>query len=145
MCSSDLMIRRPPRSTLFPYTTLFRSLDSDRDGCSDGTELQTPEGTQQTGGLRDPKRFWDFFDTPNTENLRDRIIDIGDIGRVVSRFGATGDAQIDPLSAPPASGYHTAFDRTPLGPNLWNAGPPNGGVNIQDIGLIVAQFGHTCA
>ena len=23
-----LMIRRPPRSTLFPYTTLFRSMDS---------------------------------------------------------------------------------------------------------------------
>src|SRR5438094_7057368 len=26
------MIRRPPRSTLFPYTTLFRSFDEDRDG-----------------------------------------------------------------------------------------------------------------
>src|SRR2546425_3349193 len=25
------MIRRPPRSTLFPYTTLFRSPDSDTD------------------------------------------------------------------------------------------------------------------
>src|SRR2546430_8339805 len=25
------MIRRPPRSTLFPYTTLFRSQGSDRD------------------------------------------------------------------------------------------------------------------
>src|SRR5256885_10420709 len=24
------MIRRPPRSTLFPYTTLFRSLDADQ-------------------------------------------------------------------------------------------------------------------
>src|SRR5260370_30599881 len=24
-----LMIRRPPRSTLFPYTTLFRSVDED--------------------------------------------------------------------------------------------------------------------
>src|SRR2546427_11869603 len=24
------MIRRPPRSTLFPYTTLFRSADADR-------------------------------------------------------------------------------------------------------------------
>src|SRR5438552_4849746 len=24
------MIQRPPRSTLFPYTTLFRSLDDDR-------------------------------------------------------------------------------------------------------------------
>src|SRR3712207_9218236 len=27
-----LMIRRPPRSTLFPYTTLFRSLLPDGDG-----------------------------------------------------------------------------------------------------------------
>src|SRR3712207_8816397 len=26
MCLFFLMIRRPPRSTLFPYTTLFRSL-----------------------------------------------------------------------------------------------------------------------
>src|SRR5260370_8988255 len=26
------MIRRPPRSTLFPYTTLFRSIDADREG-----------------------------------------------------------------------------------------------------------------
>src|SRR5690348_17433911 len=26
------MIRRPPRSTLFPYTTLFRSQDGARDG-----------------------------------------------------------------------------------------------------------------
>src|SRR3712207_7636787 len=26
------MIRRPPRSTLFPYTTLFRSLDAGREG-----------------------------------------------------------------------------------------------------------------
>src|SRR3712207_7149580 len=30
------MIRRPPRSTLFPYTTLFRSLDTaDRVGAGD--------------------------------------------------------------------------------------------------------------
>src|SRR2546430_11885418 len=26
------MIRRPPRSTLFPYTTLFRSVDAREDG-----------------------------------------------------------------------------------------------------------------
>src|SRR2546425_6613626 len=30
------MIRRPPRSTLFPYTTLFRSLDRD---CRGGTRV----------------------------------------------------------------------------------------------------------
>src|SRR5436305_12711668 len=29
-----LMIRRPPRSTLFPYTTLFRSADVEADLCS---------------------------------------------------------------------------------------------------------------
>src|SRR2546427_10924730 len=28
LCFFFLMIRRPPRSTLFPYTTLFRSLSS---------------------------------------------------------------------------------------------------------------------
>src|SRR2546422_2709296 len=29
------MIRRPPRSTLFPYTTLFRSLERDRQERAD--------------------------------------------------------------------------------------------------------------
>src|SRR3989454_4598191 len=32
-----LMIRRPPRSTLFPYTTLFRSLE---DGKGSGGKLE---------------------------------------------------------------------------------------------------------
>src|SRR2546427_6337060 len=31
-----LMIRRPPRSTLFPYTTLFRSRGSRRDPAAHG-------------------------------------------------------------------------------------------------------------
>src|SRR3712207_8022101 len=38
------MIRRPPRSTLFPYTTLFRSLVGEllerRAGIGDGDELR---------------------------------------------------------------------------------------------------------
>src|SRR3712207_8859756 len=37
------MIRRPPRSTLFPYTTLFRSAPPRRLG---------PEGTPRPDGLR---------------------------------------------------------------------------------------------
>src|SRR3712207_7988945 len=39
------MIRRPPRSTLFPYTTLFRSL---RCGCrrSWGPSWRNPSGAQ---------------------------------------------------------------------------------------------------
>src|SRR3712207_8901594 len=31
------MIRRPPRSTLFPYTTLFRSIQFDQSGISTAT------------------------------------------------------------------------------------------------------------
>src|SRR2546425_7390310 len=34
-----LMIRRPPRSTLFPYTTLFRSLKVRRDRIEPGGEM----------------------------------------------------------------------------------------------------------
>src|SRR3712207_7256730 len=33
-----LMIRRPPRSTLFPYTTLFRSGVGAGPGCGDGAD-----------------------------------------------------------------------------------------------------------
>src|SRR3712207_9370648 len=36
-----LMIRRPPRSTLFPYTTLFRS-DGDRGGSADQGDAAEP-------------------------------------------------------------------------------------------------------
>src|SRR3712207_7878229 len=35
------MIRRPPRSTLFPYTTLFRSV---RRGAGGGREARSPGG-----------------------------------------------------------------------------------------------------
>src|SRR5690349_24956527 len=42
-----LMIRRPPRSTLFPYTTLFRSNGFDIYSCrTDGTDLRL----EVTGG-----------------------------------------------------------------------------------------------
>src|SRR5258707_12285423 len=37
-----LMIRRPPRSTLFPYTTLFRS-----DSCAQTRSCRTLPGTEE--------------------------------------------------------------------------------------------------
>src|SRR2546422_3127751 len=39
------MIRRPPRSTLFPYTTLFRSEDVLRDSGLDWTIVRPPRLT----------------------------------------------------------------------------------------------------
>src|SRR2546427_9574256 len=58
------MIRRPPRSTLFPYTTLFRSKD-------DGIGFQ--EGTVRGGnGLK---------------NLRRRAADLGGTLEITSETG----------------------------------------------------------
>src|SRR2546430_13124587 len=42
------MIRRPPRSTLFPYTTLFRSLT---DGCSSGVQTTGQEICASTASV----------------------------------------------------------------------------------------------
>src|SRR3712207_7195435 len=38
------MIRRPPRSTLFPYTTLFRSLDPFTRGGSEERQVRLGQG-----------------------------------------------------------------------------------------------------
>src|SRR5256885_2768897 len=58
------MIRRPPRSTLFPYTTLFRSLRPLKPGLGGGTiglelplfrgELGTGRSEEHTSELQSP-------------------------------------------------------------------------------------------
>src|SRR3712207_7630363 len=45
-----LMIRRPPRSTLFPYTTLFRS------ALADVRQVEPAQGRGRVGHLRTPSR-----------------------------------------------------------------------------------------
>src|SRR2546422_6734300 len=50
------MIRRPPRSTLFPYTTLFRSLGK-KGVVFDVDLLLTPQGVA-TGGRDTEAEFW---------------------------------------------------------------------------------------
>src|SRR4051794_41745360 len=56
------MIRRPPRSTLFPYTTLFRSAElhtlSDRVaaglGLDEGAVVETERSEEHTSELQSP-------------------------------------------------------------------------------------------
>jgi hypothetical protein len=84
--------------------------------------------------------------------VRDRSITISDIVRIVGRFGSsqipppTGDEAIAQALAPPPPppAYHTGFDRSYAGPPNWRTGAPNGAVSVQDITLVVAQFGHNC-
>src|SRR3712207_8285276 len=55
-CIFFLMIRRPPRSTLFPYTTLFRSRGEDAPLRE---LLQAAGAADRAGELRRPQRVAD--------------------------------------------------------------------------------------
>src|SRR5207249_7793783 len=44
------MLPRPPRSTLFPYTTLFRSLSRDDAGAGAGVRRCQLDGGRRAGG-----------------------------------------------------------------------------------------------
>src|SRR2546425_11731841 len=50
------MIRRPPRSTLFPYTTLFRSLAGRREPGIGGERRERPDSPQRPRPLPEPAR-----------------------------------------------------------------------------------------
>jgi hypothetical protein len=117
--------------------------DGDNDGCS---EKQEAGNDQAAGGLRDGANFWDFFDVPTGPLLvRDRNVAATDIFAVIGRFNASGNQSIDPLSTPPLSGYHTAFDRgAPIG-DPWDLQPANGSISATDIFAVIGQFNHSCA
>src|SRR2546430_15476731 len=59
------MIRRPPRSTLFPYTTLFRSHEVGDEGIAGsvvdlrgGADLFDPAGVHDDDAVGDHERFF---------------------------------------------------------------------------------------
>src|SRR2546422_5779676 len=64
------MIRRPPRSTLFPYTTLFRSLPSDVLDVFAGIALCRPAGLTRADAARPrlhrPGKLVDLGDRKST-------------------------------------------------------------------------------
>lgn len=119
--------------------------DTDLDGCTDTQELRD---MQAPGGVRDPYNRWDFDDQfTGAPPAKDRIISVGDIGSVVSRFGSSGSPKGDPNAMPPpAPAYHSSADRNGAlpGSNAWNVRGPDGIVSIGDVGSVVAQFGHSC-
>src|SRR5256886_4202747 len=73
-----LMIRRPPRSTLFPYTTLFRSLDDNAYGLSRRRVTVSTSGViPGMDRLRDecPVALAISLHAPN-DALRDRLVPV---------------------------------------------------------------------
>src|SRR3712207_8640821 len=70
------MIRRPPRSTLFPYTTLFRSAERF------GEERRVPdlEG-EPDGGATLTRDIRQYF----ADELTDRLVDLLRFGEILDR------------------------------------------------------------
>src|SRR5260221_7152989 len=52
------MIRRPPRSTLFPYTTLFRSMQFSRSSTTGSIWVQTLTSLQSPLPGADPREIY---------------------------------------------------------------------------------------
>src|SRR2546421_3653062 len=64
-----LMIRRPPRSTLFPYTTLFRSRDPEKRATYD---RYGAAGLRRGGGAGGSDFGFAHFDLSEALNVLDR-------------------------------------------------------------------------
>src|SRR2546430_15595199 len=91
-----LMIRRPPRSTLFPYTTLFRSRA--------GYGAEDPRGRSEAGGCCD-RRGIDRAaagHTPGHGDAADRVV-VG-VGHLDAVRRGEGGANRVGLSVPPVAG-----------------------------------------
>src|SRR2546429_1533204 len=68
------MIRRPPRSTLFPYTTLFRSVLVERDFHQDtGLVLRLDGEAMQRLGKQLAVEFAHFRSEEHTSELQSRL------------------------------------------------------------------------
>jgi hypothetical protein len=114
-------------------------IDSDGDGCSDTRESQASAGSQMSGGLRNPKLAFDYFNPSHDGKNR-----VDDVLLVVQAY-FHDDNDGSPGLPPYAAGYHPDRDRTLVGPELWNTGPPNGQERVDDILNMVHQYFHDCA
>jgi hypothetical protein len=118
------------------YNTCYNAegSDSDGDGCPDGQEQQAGAGSESSGGQRNAKNPWDYFNpTLDGTNRSD------DISLEVTHYGHDASPPGDPL-------YSTRYDRTPLmGGHPWQFGPPNGTIRSADITAAVLSYGHDCS
>ncbi|MGH3521582.1 MAG: flexitail domain-containing putative surface protein, partial [Mycobacterium sp.] len=101
--------------------------DTDGDGCPDIREMGM---NQMMGGRRNFVNPWDWFDPTG-----DHMTTISDPLAVADHYGRN---YLD-------TGYDAKYDRTYIGPNPWNLGPPNGQIRIDDVLTSLHQYGAGCA
>jgi hypothetical protein len=101
--------------------------DGDGDGCPDVSEDWSAE---QSGGLRNFLNPYDYFNpSGDGQNRMDDVMLV--LGQY---FIDAGD---------PA--YTESTDRTLIGPDPWNLGPPDGRQRVDDVVHALNQYFHDCA
>ena len=100
--------------------------DTDGDLCPDESESGPDE---HLGGRRSHVNSWDYFNPTNDGENR-----VDDVLVVVNHY-FIDEGQ---------PGYDQKYDRTYVGPNPWNLGPPNGQQRVDDILDQVKQYFHDC-
>src|SRR6266480_7686741 len=113
------MIRRPPRSTLFPYTTLFRSWPRRRRPCPNWPASMAWAPPSWTGTARRSSTYSPTTAAAELRQLDQEVQDPGELGRaevVVADHGDGGQAGPEP------HGYEPPPVTCPPG----RRGPPRG-------------------
>src|SRR3712207_7806125 len=85
------MIRRPPRSTLFPYTTLFRSTRGERRRAIAPAQTRTPSARLPADEGADRGTAWDCVRI----NRRDNTVH----GQWVERYGLRSEEHTSELQS----------------------------------------------
>src|SRR5260370_39480609 len=84
------MIRRPPRSTLFPYTTLFRSeIGARKPGCR-----RNRDDVERAVAQRGPERRVDVVGKEEIGDSQDRYREQGDVGTGLGVVAVRREAQL---------------------------------------------------
>src|SRR2546430_7087541 len=101
------MIRRPPRSTLFPYTTLFRSFES---------LAANVTGTSITADAYDPTSGVLFLHGSDTQRSEEHTSELQSQSNLVCRLllEKKKKSLIPPPLRPLALWYHFSLQSSPL-------------------------------
>src|SRR5229473_3293670 len=131
------MIRRPPRSTLFPYTTLFRS-------CRRSAATSTPSAVTRCSAQPAPARSEEH--TSELQSLAylvcRLVLEKNNSNRmsVVASETAETDSAINVaaiIEQDPAEGFHDAKGETNLGVQNEELSPTHGYGDVNASGLIL--------
>src|SRR5256886_15310941 len=118
------MIRRPPRSTLFPYTTLFRSYIISADGGEAQQITKTESDVNAFDWAPDSRRIAFSMSDPEPKTLKDRKEKYGEYSVVHSDYQMAHlwiiDLPDDSANAAPEAKRLTEGDAFSVGSFAWS-------------------------